>query len=194
MTDSGRAWAPRKPKSLVRIWSRYIVQWLWGPPLWLLVRLPIILLTVLEVDVQGTGSSGSFGRPRWRRRMWIDRERLRLDRATDPRQQEEELRRLLTDHLPPCLAQPGTGRITPPRSGSTYRFARDGGDRPVVRTADGGLDLSCGGGLYHLTIEDSHYRVIGAGRALEIARAEFGWVPADGVEKNLPQQLQLRCP
>jgi hypothetical protein len=162
---SARSWAPRKPKSSLRIWTRYGVQWVWGPPVWVLVRIPIILLTLLEVEVSGSGS-GRARKSRWRRRIWVDRERLRLDRITDPQEQERELRQLLKDHRPNCIPQ------------------KPGASAP----------LPCSGGKHRLGIDDSYYRLLGARRALDIAHNEFGWVLADGAETKLPGWLQLRCP
>ncbi|MGW4273031.1 hypothetical protein ACWEGQ_11850 [Streptomyces seoulensis] len=80
---SDGVWGPRPPKSELRLWSRYCFQWLWGPPVWLLARLPLLLLTVLDVEAPQSGR-GRMRRPRWRRRIWLDRERLRLERITDP--------------------------------------------------------------------------------------------------------------
>ncbi|MFF7548067.1 hypothetical protein ACFZCU_31175 [Streptomyces canus] len=161
----GREWNPRPPKSASRIWARYCVQWLWGPFIWLLARIPLLLLTVLEVEVQGSGT-GRTRKPRWRRRIWVDRERLRLDRIRDPLEQERELRQFLEDHRLNCV---------PPRPGAP-------------------APLPCSGGRHRLGIDDCYYRLLGARRALEIAHNEFGWVLADAGEKKLPVWLQLRCP
>lgn len=161
----GREWDPRPPKSAFGIWVRYCVQWIWGPVIWLLARIPLLLLTVLEIEVQGSGT-GRTRKPRWRRRIWVDRERLRLDRIRDPQIQERELRQLLADHRLNCV---------PPRFGVP-------------------APLPCSGGKHRLGIDDCYYRLLGARRALDIACNEFGWVPADGFEKKLPGWLQLRCP
>ncbi|MEU1479249.1 hypothetical protein [Streptomyces sp. NPDC005760] len=161
-----REWEPRPPKSALRIWVRYGVQWIWGPVIWLLARIPLLLLAVLEIEVQGSGTGRRMRKPRWRRRIWVDRERLRLDRIRDPQVQERELRQLLADHRLNCV---------PPRPGA-----------PVP--------LPCPGGRHRLGLDDCYYRLLGARRALGIACDEFGWVPVDGVEKKLPGWLQLRCP
>ncbi|MER8059156.1 MULTISPECIES: hypothetical protein [unclassified Streptomyces] len=164
-TSANRAWDPRAPKSSLRVWARYCLQWLWGPPLWLLARLPLILLALLEVEVTESGR-GRMGKPRWRRRMWVDRQRLRLDRMTDPHEQERELRNLLADHRLNCVpVRPGEA---PP--------------------------LACSGGFHRLAIEDSYYRLLGARRAFAIAHDEFGWVLCENAERDLPERLELRCP
>ncbi|MFF4601158.1 hypothetical protein ACFY12_00160 [Streptomyces sp. NPDC001339] len=164
-TGSVRAWAPRPPKSPLLIWTRYCLQWVWGPALWVLACIPLLLLTLLEVEVQQSGR-GRLRKPRWRRRIWVDRERFRLDRITDPQQQERELRQLLADHRLNCV---------PARPGAV-------------------VPLPCSGGKHRLGIDDSYYRLLGEGRALEIAHNEFGWVPVDRVKEKLPGWLQLRCP
>lgn len=164
-TTHSRAWSPRRPKSSLRFWARYCVQWVWGPPVWLLVRIPIILLTLLEVDI-ASSSATPGSKARWRRRLWVDRERLRLDRIADPREQEREWRQLLTDRSLNCV---------PPRPGAP-------------------APLPCSGGVHRLDADDSFFRLIGAGRALDIAGSEFGWVLAPGAEKDLPTWLRLRCP
>ncbi|WP_328780119.1 hypothetical protein OHQ89_15435 [Streptomyces canus] len=161
----GREWDPRPPKPALRIWTRYFLQWLWGPLVWVLARIPLLLLTVLEIDVQGSGT-GRARKPRWRRRIWVDRERLCLDRIRDPQEQERELRQFLADHRLNCV---------PPRPGA-----------PVP--------LPCSGGKHRLGVDDCYYRLLGARRALDIAHNDFGWVSADGFEKKLPEWLQLRCP
>ncbi|MFF9311185.1 hypothetical protein ACF1BS_09780 [Streptomyces sp. NPDC014748] len=105
-------------------------------------------------------------KPRWRRRIWIDRERLRLERNTDPQAQERELRQLLSDHSLTCVpTRPGAA---PP--------------------------LPCPGGRHRLDIDDSYYRPLGARRAVGIARSEYGRVLADNTERSLPGRLRLRCP
>ncbi|MFI0240958.1 hypothetical protein [Streptomyces sp. NPDC016845] len=162
---TSRAWAPRPPKSALRVWSRYCLQWVWGPVLWLLARIPLLVLALLEVEVQQSGH-GRMRKPRWRRRLWIDRDRLRLDRIADPGEQERELRVLLQDHRLNCV---------PPRAGA-----------PVP--------LPCGGGVHRLGVDDSYYRLLGARRAWEIAHHEFGWELADGADAKLPGWLDLRCP
>ncbi|MFJ9151546.1 hypothetical protein ACIRP7_26600 [Streptomyces sp. NPDC102270] len=161
----GREWEPRPPKPALRIWTRYFLQWIWGPLVWVLARIPLLLLAVLEVDVQSSGT-GRARKPRWRRRIWVDRERLRLDRIRDPQEQERELRQFLADHRLNCV---------PPRPGA-----------PVP--------LPCSGVKHRLGVDDCYYRLLGARRALDIAHNEFGWVPTDGFEKKLPDRLQLRYP
>ncbi|WP_330459287.1 hypothetical protein OIB37_21840 [Streptomyces sp. NBC_00820] len=165
MTSSNRAWDPRPPKSALRIWTRYCLQWVWGPPLWLLVRLPLILLALLDVEITSSDVS-RLGKPRWWARMWIDRERLLLERITDPHAQERELRQLLDDHRLNCVpVHPGAGAPIP-----------------------------CSGGRHHLAVEAGYYRLLGARRAYEIAHTEYSWLLAENAEKHLPAWLQLRCP
>ena len=161
-----RAWSPRPPKSALRLWTRYCLQWVWGPPLWLLIRTPLILLALLDVEVQQSGR-GPLEKPRWRRRMWIDWDRLRRERITEPHEQERELRHLLAGHRPNCLT------------------ARPGASAP--------LPCSTGGG-HRLAIVDSYYRLLGARRAYEIVHGEYNWRLADNAEKHLPTRLALRCP
>ncbi|MEV8064698.1 hypothetical protein AB0P32_00895 [Streptomyces sp. NPDC085995] len=165
MTAATTAWGPRPPKSALHLWSRYCFQWLWEPPVWLLARLPLLLLTVLEVEVPQSGR-GRMREPRWRRRIWIDRERPRLERNADPQAQERELRQLLSDHsLTRVPTRPGAA---PP--------------------------LPCPGGRHRLDIDDSPYRPLGARRAVGIAHSEYGRVLADNTERSLPGRLRLRCP
>ncbi|MGW1909749.1 hypothetical protein ACWCQS_02990 [Streptomyces sp. NPDC002076] len=164
-TGSDRAWGARPPKSALRLWTRYCLQWGWGPLLWLLVRLPLIVLALLDVEIPQSGR-GPMGKPRWRRRIWIDRERLRLERITEPREQERELRQLLADHRLNCV---------PPRPGAP-------------------APLPCSGGIHRLDIDDSYYRLLGARRAYEIAHGEYGWRLAENAERHLPTWLELRCP
>ncbi|MHC5903157.1 hypothetical protein ACVNF4_04475 [Streptomyces sp. S6] len=97
------AWSPRPPRSPLRVWTRYLAQWLWAPPFWLLVRLPLIVLALLEIDVPGPGSPVSHRR----NRFWLTRAALRRSLLTDPQSQEGELRRLLAEHRPPCAAARG---------------------------------------------------------------------------------------
>lgn len=160
-----RAWAPRLPKAGLRVWSRYCLQWVWMPVLWVFARIPLILLALLDVEVQQSGRD-RMRRPRWRRRLWIDRERLRLERITDPGEQERELRMLLEDHRLHCVP------------------ARPGAPAP----------LPCSGGIHQLGVDDSYYRLLGAHRAWEIAHHEYGWELADGADAKLPGWLDLRCP
>ncbi|MGW4319479.1 hypothetical protein ACWEMW_09820 [Streptomyces sp. NPDC004684] len=105
-------------------------------------------------------------KPRWRRRIWIDRERLRVERITDPQAQERELRQLLSDHSLTCA---------PTRPGAA-------------------LPLPCPGGRHRLDIDDSSYRPLGARRAVGIAHSEYGRVLADNTLRSLPGRLRLRCP
>ncbi|GHA18943.1 hypothetical protein ACFOOM_04665 [Streptomyces echinoruber] len=164
-TGSNRVWDSRPPKSALRVWTRYCIQWLWGPPLWLLVRMPLIVLALLDVEVPQP-SRGDMPKPRWRQRIWIDRERLRLERITDPQAQERELRQLLADHRLNCV---------PPRPGAP-------------------APLPCSGGKHRLTVADSYFRLLGARRAFGIAHNEFGWVLAENAEAKLPGRLELTCP
>jgi hypothetical protein len=156
-----RIWGARPPKSALRLWTRYCLQWVWGPPLWLLTRLPLLLLIVLEVDVPG--SDTRLQRPRWWRRIWVYRDRLRLERITEPCEQERQLRQLLAGHRLNCVRPPGT----PP--------------------------LPCSAGVHRLAIEDNYYRLLGARRAFDIAHNEFGWLLAENAEAKLPRWLELRC-
>ncbi|MEU6353454.1 hypothetical protein ABZ896_29710 [Streptomyces sp. NPDC047072] len=160
-----KKWEPRAAKSALRIWTRYCVQWVWGPVVWVVARIPLLLLAVLEVEVQGSGT-GRARKPRWRRRIWVDRERLRLERIRDPHEQEREFRQFLADHCLNCV---------PPRPGAP-------------------IPLPCSGGRHRLDVDDCYYRLLGARRALEIAHGEFGWVLVEGAEAKVPGWLRLRCP
>ncbi|MFI1366095.1 hypothetical protein [Streptomyces griseochromogenes] len=161
---ANRAWGPQAPKSASRLWTRYCVQWLWGPPLWLLTRLPLIVLIVLDVD-EIPSSDSTARRPRWWRRMWISRDRLKRERTTDPSAQEQEIRRMLDHHRRRCVPL-----------------------RPKE-----GAPVPCLGGVHSLFIEQSFYRVLGARRAYEIAHGEYNWRLAENAEKHLPTWLELRC-
>jgi hypothetical protein len=167
-TASPQAWAPRSPKSALRLWTRYCAQWVWGPVFWVVLRLPLVLLALLDMDVQGQSSNGGTlnGKSRWRRRIWIDRERLSFERMTDPQEQEQALRQLLEMHRLKCVPQ-------------------HAGEPPLK---------SCAGGRHQLNLIDSHYWLIGAWRALEIAQNEFNWTPTEEVGARLPGWLLLRCP
>ncbi|MET7286172.1 hypothetical protein [Streptomyces sp. NPDC005573] len=161
--DPAPGWAARPPKSPLRIWTRYCLQWVWGPLLWVLARLPLVLLSLLDVEVQRSGRGPR--KPRRRSRIWIDRDRLRLEGVSDPRQQERELRQLLAGHRLNCV---------PPRPGAAP-------------------PLPCSGGVHHLDVEDCHYRLLGARQAFTIAHDAFGWVLSDDADRHLPTWLLLRC-
>ncbi|WP_330338330.1 hypothetical protein [Streptomyces sp. NBC_00557] len=159
------AWSPRPPRSALRLWTRYCLQWVWGPPLWLLTRLPLLVLILLEVDDLPSSNRG-LTRPRWWRRMWIDLDRLRRERVTDPHVQEQGLRRMLDHQRLRCV--------------------------PVQ--PEGAPPIPCPGGVHSVVIEQSYYRILGARRAYEIAHGEYGWRLAENAERHLPTWLELRCP
>ncbi|GHA18958.1 hypothetical protein GCM10010389_66010 [Streptomyces echinoruber] len=137
---------------------------MWGPPVWILTRIPLALLALLDVEVDPVGGTGARKAP-WRERIWIDRRRLRRERITDPQAQEKELRKILENNPLNC---------NPPGSGTVSR-------------------LRCESGGHHLGMDQSYYRLIGARRALEIAHNEYGWI-LDESESKLPFWLELTCP
>jgi hypothetical protein len=163
--------APRPAKSVARSRIRYALQWLWFLPLgalWLVPYLVVLFLYFVVFfpfaflwDLDVPGPPGSARRFRWRRRMWLNRKRLRRECSDDAPWLEDQLRALF-DGRAPVLE----GRQS---SGTTWRH-KDG----------------------RVEVDDSHFRQLGAGRALAIAQ-EHGWVadPQTGVS-GLPVWLVLR--
>ncbi|MFI0240957.1 hypothetical protein [Streptomyces sp. NPDC016845] len=106
--------------------ARYALQWLWFPPLWVLWLVPWLVLVFLYFvflpftflwDLDLPGFPGSGRRLRTRRRMWLNRKRMRWECSTDLPWLEDGLRTLF-DNRSPVLE----GRRS---SGTTWRH-RDG--------------------------------------------------------------------
>lgn len=92
MNQTDPAWGPRPPKSAVRLWSRYVFQWLWG----VLYGIGWILAPVLGAILEAVDTASGGSRIRPSRRIWLSRERLRRERRTDPGEVEALLRERLT--------------------------------------------------------------------------------------------------
>lgn len=116
----------RPPKSRTAARARYTLQWLWFPLLWALWLVPWLILTFLYFvflpftflwDLDLPGFPGSGRRFRARRRMWLNRKRMRRECSTDLVWLEDQLRALF-DNRSPVLE----GRQS---SGTTWRH-RDG--------------------------------------------------------------------
>ncbi|WP_329121647.1 hypothetical protein [Streptomyces sp. NBC_01465] len=160
---------PGPAKSTAWLRVRYVLQWIWFPPVWLILLIPSLVvfaawwaLCFVSAEADGPSLMLFTGRRfRWRRRMWLDRKRMRRSGSKDLLRLEDELRALFD------------------------------GRKKVA----GGFEWRTGGTLWRhddgrLEIDRSFFRQPGAARALEIA-GEYGVVPTDG-GKGLPVWLVLK--
>ncbi|MDX3238853.1 hypothetical protein PV392_24810 [Streptomyces sp. ME03-5709C] len=162
--------AVRPARSAGALRLRYTAQWLWFPLLMALWVLPYVVVLVAYFTVlfplafvwglDVPGPPGSGRRWRLRRRMWLNRKRLRRECSVDAAWLEDQFRALF-DGRAPVLE----GRQS---SGTTWRH-RDG----------------------RVEVDDSYFRQLGAGRALQIAE-EYGWTAGQDGLRDLPVWLVLR--
>ncbi|MEU6239554.1 hypothetical protein [Streptomyces sp. NPDC047024] len=125
LTDPRMGPRPPKPVSTARL--RYVLQWLWFPALWALWLVPYLVLVFLYFtvlfpfafvwDLDLPAPPGTGRRLRTRRRLWLNRARLRRECSADEPWLEDQFRALL-DGRAPVLQ----GRQS---SGTTWRH-RDG--------------------------------------------------------------------
>ncbi|MCL8016817.1 hypothetical protein [Streptomyces sp. AS02] len=100
---------------------------MWVPPLaalWILPYLVVLflyyvvffsLMFVWEVDAPGPPGSGR--RFRWRRRMWLNRKRLRRECSPDPLWVEDQLRALFDGRAPVLEGRQSSGTVWRHRDG-----------------------------------------------------------------------------
>ncbi|MGX1477860.1 UNVERIFIED_CONTAM: hypothetical protein RKD50_006668 [Streptomyces canus] len=116
--DPGKL-APRPAKSVTGSRIRYVLQWLWFLPfgaLWLVPYLVVLFLYFVVLfpftflwDLDVPGSPGSGRRFRWRRRMWLNRKRLRRECSDDAFWLEDQLRALFDGRAPVLEGRQSSG-------------------------------------------------------------------------------------
>ncbi|WP_309051434.1 hypothetical protein, partial [Streptomyces sp.] len=116
MHQTDRAWGPRSPKSAIRLWSRYVFQWLWG----VLYAIGWILTPVLSAILEAVHTASGGPRTRPPRRIWLSRARLRRERSTDRGAVEARLRERITS-LPAADGRPADTPRTIQVDDSYYR-------------------------------------------------------------------------
>lgn len=114
-----RMLAPRPARSVVRSRIRYVLQWLWFPllgALWLVPYLFVLFLYFVVFfpfaflwDMDVPGPPGSGRRFRWRRRMWVNRKRLRRECSGDVPWLEDQLRALFDGRAPVLEGRQSSG-------------------------------------------------------------------------------------
>jgi hypothetical protein len=167
-TDSRMGARPAKSEVGARV--RYTLQWLWFPvlgALWLLPYLIVVFLYFVVFfplafvwGVDAPAPPGSGRRFRRRRRMWLNRKRLRRECSQDVPWLEDQLRALFDGRTPVLEGRQSSGT--------------------VWRHKDGRVE-----------VDDSYFRQLGAGHALQIAQ-EHGWFADEAGLRDLPEWLVFR--
>ncbi|MFJ4987605.1 hypothetical protein ACIP9H_27845 [Streptomyces sp. NPDC088732] len=119
--------AVRSPKSLAGARLRYTLQWVWFPCLAAVWLLPYLLLVVgyftvffplaFVWDIDVPAPPGSGRRFRWRRRMWLNRKRMRRECSGDLPWLEDQFRALLDGRAPILLGRQSSGTVWRHRDG-----------------------------------------------------------------------------
>ncbi|MGX1367034.1 hypothetical protein RKD19_002393 [Streptomyces canus] len=114
-----RTLVPRPAKSVMRARIRYVLQCLWFLPLgalWLVSYLLVLFLYFVVFfplafiwDLDVPGPPGSARRFRWRRRMWLNRKRLRRECSHDAAWLEDQLRALFDGRAPVLEGRQSSG-------------------------------------------------------------------------------------
>lgn len=114
-------------KSVVTSRIRYVLQWLWFPVLGALWLVPYLLLLFLYFavffpfaflwDIDAPAPPGSGRRFRWRRRMWLNRKRLRRECSHDALWVEDQLRAVFDGRAPVLEGRQSSGTLWRHRDG-----------------------------------------------------------------------------
>ncbi|WP_138895671.1 hypothetical protein [Streptomyces chryseus] len=113
-------WSTRPEKSIARLRARYLAQWLWFPFLGVLWLVPyfvtlcayfVFLPFAMMWDIDTPSPPGSGRRFRLRRRMWLNRARMRRERSTDLPWLEDQLRALFDGRKPVLMGRQSNGTL-----------------------------------------------------------------------------------